>query len=34
MDMMIGLHDAERVIAWRKKPEPYRPERSDSHDGE
>ena len=25
---------SERVIAWRKKPEPYRPERSDSHDGE
>lgn len=23
---------SERVIAWRKKPEPYRPERSDSHD--
>ena len=25
---------SERVIAWRKKPEPYRPERSDNHDGE
>ena len=25
---------SKRVIAWRKKPEPYRPERSDSHDGE
>ena len=24
---------SERVIAWRKKPEPYRPERSDNHDG-
>lgn len=23
---------SERVIAWRKKPEPYRPERSDNHD--
>ena len=25
---------SERVIAWRKKPEPYRPERSDNNDGE
>ena len=25
---------SERVIAWRKKPEPYRPERSDNHDRE
>ena len=25
---------SERVIAWRKKPEPYCPERSDNHDGE
>ena len=25
---------SERVIAWRKKPEPYRPERSDNYDGE
>lgn len=25
---------SERVIAWRKKPEPYRPERIDNHDGE
>ena len=25
---------SERVIAWRKKPEPYRPERGDNHDGE
>ena len=25
---------SESVIAWRKKPEPYRPERSDNHDGE
>ena len=25
---------SERVIAWRKKPEPYRPERRDNHDGE
>ena len=25
---------SERVIAWRKKPEPYQPERSDNHDGE
>lgn len=25
---------SERVIAWRKKPETYRPERSDNHDGE
>ena len=25
---------SERVIAWRKKPEPYRPERSNEHDGE
>ena len=25
---------SEQVIAWRKKPEPYRPERSDNHDGE
>ena len=25
---------SERVIAWRKKPEPYHPERSDNHDGE
>ena len=25
---------SKRVIAWRKKPEPYRPERSDNHDGE
>ena len=25
---------SERVIAWRKKPEPYRPERSVNHDGE
>ena len=25
---------SERVIAWKKKPEPYRPERSDNHDGE
>ena len=25
---------SERVIAWRKKPEPYRPERSDNHGGE
>ena len=25
---------SERVIAWRKKPEPYRPERSDKYDGE
>ena len=25
---------SERVIAWRKKPEPYLPERSDNHDGE
>ena len=25
---------SERVIAWRKKPEPYRPERSDKHDAE
>ena len=24
---------SERVIAWRKKPEPYCPERSDNHDG-
>ena len=24
---------SERVIAWRKKPEPYRPERSDNNDG-
>ena len=23
---------SERVIAWRKKPEPYRPERNDNHD--
>ena len=25
---------SESVIAWRKKPEPYCPERSDNHDGE
>ena len=25
---------SERVIAWRKKPEPYHPERSDNHDRE
>ena len=25
---------SERVIAWRKKPEPYHPERSNEHDGE
>ena len=25
---------SERVIAWRKKPEPYCPERNDNHDGE
>ena len=25
---------SKRVIAWRKKPEPYCPERSDNHDGE
>ena len=25
---------SERVIAWRKKTEPYHPERSDNHDGE
>ena len=25
---------SERVIAWRKKPEPYRPERSDNRDRE
>ena len=25
---------SERVIAWRKKPEPYHPERSNNHDGE
>ena len=25
---------SERVIAWRKKPEPYCPERSDNNDGE
>lgn len=25
---------SERVIAWRKKPEPYCPERSDNYDGE
>ena len=25
---------SEQVIAWRKKPEPYRPERSDNRDGE
>ena len=25
---------SERVIAWGKKPEPYRPERRDNHDGE
>ena len=25
---------SEQVIAWRKKPEPYRPERSDNNDGE
>ena len=25
---------SERVIAWRKKPEPYRLERSDNNDGE
>ena len=25
---------SERVIAWRRKPEPYRPERSNEHDGE
>lgn len=25
---------SERVIAWRKKPESYCPERSDNHDGE
>ena len=25
---------SKRVIAWRKKPELYRPERSDNHDGE
>lgn len=24
---------SERVIAWRKKPEPYRPERSNNNDG-
>ena len=24
----------EQVIAWMKKPDPYRPERSDNHDGE
>lgn len=24
---------SERVIAWRKKPEPYRPERSNNYDG-
>ena len=24
---------SERVIAWRKKPEPYHPERSENHDG-
>ena len=23
----------EQVIAWMKKPDPYRPERSDNHDG-
>jgi len=29
-----GYGEIENVIAWRPLPEPYRPERSDSHDGE
>lgn len=28
------LCDKDRCIAWRPLPEPYRPERSDNHDGE
>lgn len=29
-----GYGEIENVNAWRPLPEPYRPERSDSHDGE
>ena len=29
-----GYGEIENVIAWRPLPEPYRPERSDNHDGE
>ena len=31
---MAELHENNWVIAWRPLPEPYRPERSDNHDGE
>ena len=29
-----GYGEIENIIAWRPLPEPYRPERSDNHDGE
>lgn len=29
-----GYGEIENVIAWRPLPEPYRPERSNNHDGE
>ena len=29
-----GYGEIENVIAWRPLPEPYRPKRSDNHDGE
>ena len=31
---MTGARAYWRIIAWRPLPEPYRPERSDNHDGE